>query len=129
MHPSLMNAPRPDERGGSLLSWQWSLYADGHRDRQNLLVHALTAPFFLGGSLAVVSTPLIGLGGLMGLVAMVGAMALQGRTHRLEATPPVPFRGPLDVLARIFAEQWVTFPRFVLSGGFARAWRAARPRS
>ena len=22
-----------------------------------------------------------------------------------------------------FAEQWITFPRFVLGGGFARAWR------
>ena len=27
------------------------------------------------------------------------------------------------LLARIFAEQWITFPRFVLGGGFARAWR------
>jgi hypothetical protein len=36
---------------------------------------------------------------------------------------PVPFRGPLDVLVRIFAEQFVTFPRFVLTGGLARAWR------
>jgi hypothetical protein len=53
-------------------------------------------------------------------------MAVQGRGHRLEKNAPVPFRGPLDVLARIFVEQWVTFPRFVLSGGFARAWRATR---
>ena len=27
---------------------------------------------------------------------------------------------------RILAEQWITFPRYVLSGGFARAWRSAR---
>jgi hypothetical protein len=62
---------------------------------------------------------------LAGVAAMAGAMAAQGRTHRLEATPPAPFRGPADVLARIFVEQWVTFPRYVLGGGFARAWRAA----
>jgi hypothetical protein len=38
----------------------------------------------------------------------------------------VPFEGPLDVLSRIVLEQWITFPRFVLSGSFARAWRDAR---
>ena len=52
-------------------------------------------------------------------------MMAQGRTHRLERTAPSPFRGPGDVVARIFAEQWFTFPRFVASGGFARAWRAS----
>ncbi|MFY0580939.1 hypothetical protein ACN28S_47860 [Cystobacter fuscus] len=66
---------------------------------------------------------------LPGVVAMVGAMAAQGRGHRMESVAPVPFRGPWDVLARIFAEQWVTFPRFVLSGGFARARRANAPAS
>lgn len=30
---------------------------------------------------------------------------------------------PLDVVVRIFTEQWVKFPRFVASGGFARAWK------
>ena len=62
---------------------------------------------------------------LAGLVAMAVAMALQGKGHRLEQEPPARFRSPLDVIARIFAEQLVTFPRFVLSGGFARAWREA----
>jgi hypothetical protein len=55
---------------------------------------------------------------------MVGAVALQGRGHRLEGVAPIPFRGPIDVVSRIFVEQWVTFPRYVLSGGLARAWRA-----
>jgi hypothetical protein len=45
--------------------------------------------------------------------------------HRFEPEPPAPFRSRLDFAARLFSEQWVTFPRFVLSGGFARAWRAA----
>jgi hypothetical protein len=56
---------------------------------------------------------------------MALAVALQGRGHAVERTSPAPFRGPLDVVARLFAEQWITFPRFVLSGGFARAWRAS----
>jgi hypothetical protein len=61
-------------------------------------------------------------------------LILQGRGHRLEASRPLPFRGPGDVVARLFVEQWITFPRFVAGGGFAAAWRAAgapaeRPRA
>jgi len=51
------------------------------------------------------------------------AMALQGRGHRRESEPPAPFEGWLDAILRIFAEQLITFPRFVLSGEFARSWR------
>lgn len=117
-----------DDRGGSLLSWQWSLYPDGHRDRRNLRVHALTVPVFQLGTLALLGGPLVrGWVAALGFAAMAGAMMAQGRTHRLERTPPVAFRGPGDVLARILAEQWFTFPRFVLSGAFTRAWRASRP--
>ena len=53
------------------------------------------------------------------------AVAAQGRGHGREAVRPVPFRGAADVAVRIVVEQWVTFPRFVLSGGFARAWTAS----
>jgi hypothetical protein len=55
-------------------------------------------------------------------------MALQGRGHRGELVHPVPFAGPVDVVSRIFAEQLITFPRFVLSGQFARAWRESGSR-
>jgi hypothetical protein len=114
-------------RGDGLLRWQWSLYPDGHRDRRNLLVHVLTVPLFQAGTVAVLLAPLAsGWLAPAGAAAMVGAMAAQGRGHRLEETRPVPFSGPADVLGRIFAEQWLTFPRFVLSGALARAWRAWR---
>lgn len=117
-----------DERKGSLLAWQWSLYPAGHRHRRNLLVHALTVPVFQLGTVALVAAPFVGgWFAALGSGAMAGAMALQGRTHRLEATRPVHFRGPGDVLARILAEQWLTFPRYVASGEFRRAWRAAAP--
>jgi len=116
-----------DTRDGGLLRWQWSLYADGHHNRRNLLVHAATNPLFLAGTCALVASPLAGAdfaGAGAGL--MLVAMMAQGRGHRLEKTAPVPFRGVGDLLARFFAEQWVTFPRFVLSGGFAAAWRVAK---
>jgi hypothetical protein len=29
-----------------------------------------------------------------------------------------------NAISRIFLEQWVTFPRFVLSGAWMRAWRS-----
>jgi hypothetical protein len=54
---------------------------------------------------------------------MLATVAAQGRGHKLEQTRPVPFRGPADFLARFFVEQWFNFPRFVLSGRFAEAWR------
>ena len=55
------------------------------------------------------------------------SIALQGRGHRREEpVPPVPFSSSGNALARIFLEQWITFPRFVLSGGWSRALREAR---
>jgi hypothetical protein len=114
-----------NDRTEGLLAWQWKHYQANHRDRRNLLLHGLTAPLFQVGTLLLATLPLTSPWlALPGLVGMVGAVALQGRGHRIETAQPVPFRGPLDVIARLFAEQWVTFPRFVLSGEFARAWRA-----
>ena len=110
----------------SLAAWQWNLYPHNHTDRRNLIVHVFTTPLFWAGTLTVLtsffSSPWSALGGI---VLMVAVVAIQGRTHALETTPPVPFRGPLDVLGRIFIEQWFTFPRYVVTGGFARAWRQA----
>lgn len=119
-----------DDARGPLLAWQWAHYPGGHADRTNLLVHALTVPLFWSGLATLALAPLSGapLGALAGLALMVVAIAAQGRTHRRERVAPLPFRGPLDVLARIVVEQLVTFPRFVVSGGFARAWRAAGER-
>ena len=118
-----------DDRGGSLLLWQWSRYPAGHRDRRNLMVHAVTAPVFQVGTIGVAMAPFVsGWLALVGLAAMGGVMMMQGRTHRLERSPPAPFRGPGDVLARFFAEQWITFPRYVATGAFGEAWRAAETR-
>jgi hypothetical protein len=112
-----------EPREGGLVRWQWTLYPDGHRDRTNLLIHAVTVPLFMMGTMTLAMTPLLGAYGATGLAGMIVAVAAQGRGHEREATRPVPFRGPLDVVARLFVEQWVTFPRYVLSGAFARAWR------
>jgi hypothetical protein len=51
---------------------------------------------------------------------MVAALVAQGRGHRLEREAPEPFKGAGDFVSRFIAEQWVTFPRFVLSGAWYR---------
>lgn len=115
-----------EDRSKGLLSWQWKHYPANHRERRNLMLHVATVPLFQLGTLMIATAPFSAPWlALPGLVFMVGAVALQGRGHRLETVAPIPFRGPFDVVSRIFVEQWVTFPRFVLSGGLAQAWRAA----
>jgi hypothetical protein len=116
-------------REGGLLAWQFQNYPSGHRDRRNLAVHAATVPLFVAGTIALALAPFTSLWLLaLALPAVALPLALQGRGHRLEGVQPVPFRGPGDLAARLFVEQWVTFPRYVLGGGFARAWReAGRP--
>jgi hypothetical protein len=111
-----------------LLQWQWEGYAKYHQSRANLLIHIVAVPLFLIGTIALVAALFqlslmllaIGVGGI------VVAVALQGRGHRLEALPPEPFRGPLNFVSRLFFEQWVTFPRFVIAGGWGAALRKVR---
>jgi hypothetical protein len=117
------------DRSPSLLAWQWSGYAAYHGSRRNLVIHLVTQPIFVMGFFSLLSAPLGGsLVGIVaralgGIVAMALAMIAQGRGHAIEASPPIPFAGPGDALGRIFLEQLVNFPRFVLSGGLAKAWR------
>jgi hypothetical protein len=114
------------ERPDGLVAWQWTHYPAGHRDRTNLAVHVATVPLFLAGVVAVASAAALGWWlAPAGAAAMLAAVVAQGRGHAREGTKPIPFRGALDVVARLFVEQWVTFPRFVVTGGFAAAWRDA----
>ncbi len=119
-----------DDRSAGLLAWQLSLYPAGHQTRSNLVTHAITSPLFMTGTLALLAALPVRSGwpALTGAVCWIIALALQGRGHKGEPVGPVPFRGPLDLPLRFFAEQWITFPRFVLNGGFARAWRASAAR-
>jgi hypothetical protein len=112
---------------GELLQWQWDGYSRYHQSRANLLLHIVVVPLFLLGNIALV-TGLIMLSwavALGGLAAMAVSVVLQGRGHSVEANPPEPFTGPANAVSRIFMEQWVTFPRFVLSGAWRRALQAA----
>jgi hypothetical protein len=109
-----------------LLAWQWSDYTAKHRDRGNLLLHAVAVPLFLLSTIMLV-TAIMTRAGLTAVVALAGmgvSVLLQGRGHAREREAPTPFDGAGDFITRFFVEQWVTFPRFVLSGGWLRNFRA-----
>jgi hypothetical protein len=110
-----------------LLAWQWSDYTAKHRDRGNLLLHIVAVPLFQLATIALLYGVARGRAAVV-VVALVGmglAVLVQGRGHRREAETPTPFAGAGDFVTRFVAEQWVTFPRFVLSGGWARNLRRA----
>ena len=110
-----------------LLAWQWEGYARFHRSRANLLMHIVLVPMFLAGNVALIAG-LIWLEWaliLAGAASMAASIVLQGRGHGAEPEPPVPFGGAGNALARIFLEQWITFPRFVFTGGWWRNLRLA----
>ena len=116
---------------GALLRWQWEGYSRYHRTRGNLLIHIVAVPLFLLGILSLVAAAVQLSFLLLGIaiVCIVMAIALQGRGHRLEPVPPEPFSGPVNFIARLFLEQCVTFPRFVLSGGWGAALRKGKERT
>lgn len=114
-----------------LLEWQWSDYSDKHRNHNNLLIHIVAVPLFWSGALDLLGA-LLYRGLLGGLFAMVGgfilmglSLFLQGKGHGMEQSAPAPFKHPGEFVARVLAEQFVTFPRFVLSGAWWRNLNAA----
>lgn len=108
-----------------LIRIQWDAYGRYHQARRNLVLHAIAVPVFLLSNVALVVAAVRGsrIGVVVALVAMVASISAQGRGHRWEPLAPEPFRSPSDALARIFCEQWITFPRFVATGHFADAIR------
>jgi hypothetical protein len=111
-----------------LVSWQWQAYPDNHTTRTNLAIHIVTNPLFILGVATLIAGPLIGPWwlSLCGLGGMLIGLVGQGRGHKLEAAAPIAFTGPDDFVSRFFVEQFVNFPRFVLSGGWLHAWKASR---
>jgi hypothetical protein len=108
-----------------LLAWQFRHYPEFHGSRANLVLHVLTVPLFQGGTLLVLTGWLSAWWlSVVGLGSMLVAVAAQGRGHAMEKNPPVPFASRGEAVARIFLEQWVNFPRFLVTGGFSRAWGA-----
>jgi len=109
-------------REGGLIAWQWRDYGRNHTDKLSLVLHMLGVPMFIAGVFAAFRHVLYGnlIGIAVALVVVVLGFAIQGIGHKREAEQPVPFDGPADFMARVFTEQFVTFPRFVLTGHWLR---------
>lgn len=100
----------------NLLSWQYAGYAANHQARVNILIHLLTVPlFWLGVPFGLFSLFQLHPWGIaVGLGLVLLAFFAQGIGHRCEHNDPVPFDGPGDFFSRIFAEQFISFPRYAL---------------
>ena len=107
----------------NLLEWQWSDYAAKHQQRDNLLLHIVAVPlFWIGAMLLLMAAWYFSFVlAMFALGAMVASLVAQARGHRMEYEDPAPFEGALDFPARFLSEQFVTFPRYVISGGWYRA--------
>lgn len=107
----------------NLVAWQWSDYSEKHKNHVNLLIHIIAVPLFWLGTAALLTgiwqntNSLI----LTSPLLLVFSFILQGLGHRLEIETPAPFGGPLDFIRRFLTEQFVNFPRFVLSGIWYRS--------
>ncbi|MES0873627.1 terminase [Sinimarinibacterium thermocellulolyticum] len=106
----------------TLLEAQWAGYAERHQDRGNLILHILAVPLFWWGALDSLAALLFQ--GLVaafdGVLLMVVSVFLQGLGHDREAVPPEPWAGVWVFVQRLVAEQFVNFPRYVISGAW---WR------
>jgi hypothetical protein len=114
-----------------LIAWQWNSYQQYHQSRTNLLIHIVAVPAFLLANLHFIFRLIDAsyLMALLSLIGMIASIAIQGVGHKRELTPSIPFRSAANAVTRLLVEQWINFPRFVLSGGWWRAWRATNSKA
>jgi hypothetical protein len=112
---------------GQTLQRQWEGYALYHASKFNLILHLVAVPAFIAANVALIVCLALGnwVGAIISLATMLLSIAAQGRGHSKEANPAIPFSSPSEAVARLLLEQWIRFPRFVLSGLWLRAYRVA----
>jgi hypothetical protein len=106
-----------------LMHRQWEAYPRYHRARANLIIHIFAVPLFLIGNIGIAVTFIEQSPGIaiVSVVFVALSMILQRFGHGLEKLPSEPFTSPGNAVSRILMEQWVTFPRFLVSGAWLRA--------
>ncbi|RRV05164.1 DUF962 domain-containing protein [Pseudomonas sp. v388] len=118
------------KRHPNLHTWQWRHYADDHRHPANLVLHLIAVPMFILAVLLILD----GLFSLsftsiaIGVIGLIAALGFQRQGHRLEKQSAEPSSDRGDAIKRLLVEQFVTFPRFVLSGAWWRAWKQRHKR-
>ncbi|MDR9753911.1 DUF962 domain-containing protein [Pseudomonas sp. SZMC_28357] len=113
------------KRHPNLPAWQWRAYGANHQHPTNLVLHLIAVPLFIVAALLIICGVLgLHFGNLaIGVIGVIAALALQRHGHSLEAQASEPFADRKDAVSRLLVEQFLTFPRFILSGGWWRAWR------
>ena len=108
--------------------WQWSGYSQAHQNRTNLLIHLLAVPAFIAAAVCLIVgiAKLSPIAVILSMAAMLASVTLQVRGHKLEQSQPRPFKNRLDFTRRVLAEQFFTFPRFVLTGAWYRNFASSR---
>ena len=115
-----------------LLEKQWSDYSERHKSKVNLLIHIVTVPLVWIATIQVVGALLLmlmpGVAGIpilfWALVLIAIALFAQRHGNSMEAVKPAPFTNAKDFAIAAAAEQFVTFPRFVLTGEWLRNFQA-----
>jgi hypothetical protein len=112
---------------------QWNTYAERHRNKTHLMIKIVAVPVVwlaviqaFGALLLMLMPGVSGVGALAWALAMVGAAAfLQHRGAAMEATPARPFALTKEHAQWFAADNFVNFPRFVLTGEWLKALKGA----
>ena len=104
-------------------------YQRVHSTRSNLLIHLVAVPLFVMSTVLWILALLVGAipAVMVWTVTAIIAVMLQRHGHRREPESQPEVTGALAIAGQWFAEQFVIFPWFVVSGGWLKQWRAAPP--
>ena len=117
-----------------VLDQQWNGYEERHRNKVNLIIHIVTVPLVWFAALQIFGglvLMLIGVGGLKmwvyAAILITIALVAQHQGNAMEQTRRPAPTDPKDFAIHAAAEQFVTFPRFVLTGAWLRNLQGAAP--
>ena len=111
----------------SYIAMTWCEFQRVHQTRSSLLVHCLMVPVFAIGVIAGFYLTLnngIAVGWPYFALALV-SFAAQGISHKtLERNALPPMTGLLEIPRRFLIEQYLSWPRALLSGTIVRLWNS-----
>ena len=112
---------------------QWNSYAERHRNKAHLMIKIVGVPLVwlmviqaFGALLLMLMPGVSGFGTLLWALVLAGAsLFAQYRGALMEAVKPRPFLMTKDYALWTAADQFVNFPRFVLTGDWLRSLKGA----
>jgi len=112
---------------------QWNTYAERHRNKTHLMIKVVAVPFVwiaviqaFGALLLMLMPNVSGLGTLLWALLMAAlSLFLQSRGASMESAKSPPFVLTKGYAQWLAADQFVNFPRFVLTGEWLNALKGA----